>query len=136
MKRLKPEIIPGDRQIAKSWLIVMALYLLFLVWLEPLIDFILMQMPLSPTAEGIAALNNQKRYMSSVVFGVARSLPIMLFLWLGWQIVQAQRLPPRGIRLPVAVLLVEGRKAVMIGMVIVVVAIMLLSRELVMLVSA
>ncbi len=136
MKRSKPEIIPGDRQVAKSWLVAVALYLLFLVWLEPLIDFILMQMPLSPTAEGIAALNSQKSYMSNVVFGMARSLPIMLFLWLGWLIVRAQRLPPRGMRLPVAVLLVEGRKAVMIGMVVMAVAIMLLSRELVMLVSA
>ncbi len=135
MKQKKPEIIPGDRQIAKSWLIAIAFYLLLLVWLEPLIDFILMQMPLTPTVEGIAALNSQKLYMSSVAFGVARSLPIMLFLWLGWQIVRAQRLPPKGMRLPVAVLLIEGRKAVMIGMVMVAVALMLLLREFSMLVS-
>lgn len=136
MKQQKPEIIPGDKQIAKSWLIVVAFYLLLLVWLEPLIDFILMQMPLTPTVEGIAALNKQKLYMSGVAFGVARSLPIMLFLWLGWQIVRAQRLPPKGMRLPVTVLLLEGRKAAMIGMVMVAVALMLLLREFSMLVSA
>ncbi len=136
MKQQKPEIIPGDKQLAKSWLLVVAFYLLLLVWLEPLIDFILMQMPLTPTVEGIAALNKQKLYMSSLAFGVARSLPIMLFLWLGWQIVRAQRLPPKGMRLPVAVLLLEGRKAAMIGMVMVAVALMLLLREFSMLVSA
>ncbi len=136
MKQQKPEIIPGDKQLAKSWLLVVAFYLLLLVWLEPLIDFILMQMPLTPTVEGIAALNKQKLYMSSVAFGVARSLPIMLFLWLGWQIVRAQRLPPKGMRLPVTVLLLEGRKAAMIGMVMVAVALMLLLREFSMLVSA
>ena len=136
MKQQKPEIIPGDKRLAKNWLIVIACYLLLLVWLEPLIDFILMQMPITPTEEGIAALNRQKIYMSGIAFGVARSLPIMLFLWLGWQIVRAQRLPPKGMRLPVAVLLLDGRRAVMIGMAMVVVALMLLLREFSILASA
>lgn len=136
MKQNKPEIIHGDKQVAKNWLIVIALYLLLLVWLEPLIDFILMQMPLAPTEEAIAALNQKKLYMTGVAFGVARSLPIMLFLWLGWQIMRAQRLPPRGLRMPLTVQVIAGRKAAMIGMVMVAVALLLLLRELTLLVSA
>ncbi len=136
MKDKKPEIIEGDKVLAKSWLIAIAFYLLVVVWLEPLIDFILMQMPLSPTPEGLAALNQKKLYMSGIAFGVARALPIMLFLWLGWQIVRSQRLPPRGLRMPLTVYVIEGRKAAMIGMVMVAVALLLLLREFSMLVSA
>jgi hypothetical protein len=136
MKQQKPEIIQGDKGLARRWLIVIALYLLLVVWLEPLIDFILMQLPLSPTDEAIAALNQKKRYMSSLAFGVARTLPIMLFLWLGWQIVRSQRLPPKGLRMPMTVHVIKGRKAAMIGMVMVALALLLLLRELTMLASA
>lgn len=136
MKQNKPEIIQGDKGLAKSWLIVIALYLLLLVWLEPLIDFILMQMPLAPTDEAIAALNQKKLYMTGIAFGVARSLPIMLFLWLGWLIVRGQRLPPKGLRMPLTVQVIKGRKAAMIGMVMVALALLLLLRELTLLVSA
>lgn len=132
----KPETIQGDKGLAKNWLIVIALYLLLLVWLEPLIDFILMQLPFTPTAEGVAALNHKKLYMSTIAFGVARTLPIMLFLWLGWQIMRAQRLPPKGLRMPMTVHVIKGRKAAMIGMMMVALALLLLLRELTMLVSA
>lgn len=136
MKQNKPEIIHGDRRLAKSWLIVIALYLLLVLWLEPLIDFILMQMPLAPTEEAIAALNQKKIYMTAIAFGVARALPVMLFLWLGWQIVRSQRLPPRGLRMPLTVHVITGRRAAMIGMVMVALGLLLLLRELTLLVSA
>lgn len=136
MNNKKPEIIQGDKNLAKSWLIFIALYLLLVIWLEPLIDLILMQMPLAPTEEAIAALNQKKLYMTGIAFGVARSLPIMLFLWLGVLIVRGQRLPPKGLRMPLTVQLIQGRKAVMIGMVVVAVALLLLLRELSMLVAA
>lgn len=129
MRREKPEFVEGHPGAAKSWLIVIALYLLLLLWLEPLIDFILMQMPLSPTEEALAQLNQKKVYMSTIVFGVARSLPVMLFVWLGWQIMRAQRLPPRGLRLPLTVRLIKGRKAAMTGMGMVALGLLLLLRE-------
>ena len=65
-----------------------------------------------------------------------RSLPILLFLWLGLQIMQAMRLPPKGMRLPITVLLIEGHKARMIGMVMAAVGLLLLFRELSLLVNA
>lgn len=132
----KPEIILADKQLQKTWLILAALYVLFLLWLEPLIDFILMQMPLERSHEAIVALNQKKAYMSTIAFGVMRSLPILLFLWFGLQILQAMRLPPKRMRLPITVLLIEGPKARMIGMIIVAVGLLLLFRELSMLVSA
>ena len=135
-KRKKPEIILADKSLQKTCLILAALYVLFLLWLEPLIDFFLMQMPLEQTDEGIEALNQKKAYVSAVAFGVMRSLPILLFLWLGLQIMQTMRLPPKGMRLPLTVLLIEGPKARMIGMVMVAVGLLLLFRELSLLVNA
>ena len=135
-KQKKPEIILADKPLQKTCLILAALYVLFLLWLEPLIDFFLMQMPLEHTDEGIETLNQKKAYMSAVAFGVMRSLPILLFLWLGLQIMQAMRLPPKRMRLPLTVLLIEGPKARMIGMVMVAVGFLLLFRELSLLVNA
>jgi len=136
MRNKKPEIILADKQLQKNCLILAALYVLFLLWLEPLIDFFLMQMPLDRSHEAIVALNQKKAYVSSIAFGVMRSLPILLFLWLGLQIMGTMRLPPKKLKLPITVLLIEGPKARMIGMVIVAVGLLLLFRELSMLVGA
>ncbi len=136
MKKRKDEIIPADKNVQKAWLIMAALYVLFLVWLEPLIDFMLMQLPLDRSHEAIVALNQKKAYVAAIAFGVARSLPILMFLWLGFQIVQTQRLPPRGLRLPFTVHVTEGPKARTMGMVMVAVSFILLFRELTMLVNA
>lgn len=61
---------------------------------------------------------------------------MLLFLWLGWQIMGTMRLPPKGMRLPITVLLIEGPRARMIGMIMVAVALLLLFRELTMMVNA
>lgn len=135
MKR-KNDIIPADQRVRKNWLILIALYILILLWLEPIIDFFLMQLPLERSHEAIVALNQKKAYVSSIAFGVMRSLPILTFVWYGLLIVQAQRLPPKGVRLPITVVLIEGPRARMIGMVMVAVGLLLLLREVAMLVTA
>ncbi|ALP54418.1 hypothetical protein Tel_15395 [Candidatus Tenderia electrophaga] len=135
MKR-KNEIIPADKQMRKTWLILIALYILILLWLEPIIDFFLMQMPLDRSHEAIVALNQKKAYVASIAFGVMRSLPILTFAWFGLLIMQAARLPPKSMRLPITVVLIEGPRARMIGMVMMAVGLLLLLREISMLVSA
>ena len=136
MRNKKPEIILADKQLQKNCLILAALYILLLLWLEPLIDFFLMQLPLERSHEAIVALNQKKAYVSAIAFGVMRSLPILLFLWLGLQIMGTMRLPPKRLKLPITVLLIEGPKARMIGMVMVALGLLLLFRELAMLVAA
>ncbi|HHJ80558.1 MAG TPA: hypothetical protein ENJ65_02880 [Candidatus Tenderia electrophaga] len=136
MRNKKPEIILADKQLQKNCLILAALYILLLLWLEPLIDFFFMQLPLERSHEAIVALNQKKAYVSAIAFGVMRSLPILLFLWLGLQIMGTMRLPPKRLKLPITVLLIEGPKARMIGMVMVALGLLLLFRELAMLVAA
>lgn len=135
MKR-KNEIIPADKQLRKTWLILIALYLLILLWLEPIIDFFLMQLPLDRSHEAIVALNQKKAYVAGIAFGVMRSLPILTFFWFGLIVRQAGRLPPKGMRLPITVVLIEGPRARMIGMVMMAVGLLLLLREVAMLVAA
>jgi hypothetical protein len=136
MRKDKPEIIPADKQVRRNWLILIGLYLLILLWLEPLIDFILMQMPLERSFEAIAALNQEKLYVTSIAFGIMRSLPILLFLWFGWQVIQAMRLPPKRMRMPITVQVIKGQKARMMGMMMIAVALLLLLREVNLLINA
>ncbi len=134
MNQSKPEFIPADKSLRKNCLILIALYILLLTWLEPIIDYILALAPWDGSQESIIALNERKVYIVTNAFGVARSLPIMVFFWLGFKINQAQRLPPQGMRLPLKVILIEGSKARMLGITLMVVAMLLLLREISMLV--
>lgn len=135
MRRDKEEFIPGEPSVLKTWLFFVLLYVLFLLWLEPLIDFLLSLTPPDKSLGAIDAFNQRKRYVATVAFGVARCLPILLFLWLGYQILQSQRLPPKGLKLPFTVKLVTGARARMAGMLMMSLALLLLLREVSMLVS-
>ncbi len=135
-KQDKDEFVHGDPRVLRSWLILVGLYLLILLWLEPVIDFMLMQLPYDHSPESLNALNQKKAYVAAIAFGVLRSLPILMFLWLGMLVVQGQRLPPKGLKMPVSAKVIKGPKARMIGMGMTAIASVLLLRELTLLVSA
>jgi len=130
------EFVTGDKQVGKSWLIVFFLYLLLLLWLEPLIDFLLSLDPPDKELGAIKAFNQQKAYIATVVFGLARSLPILLFLWIAYRILLSERIPPKGMKLPFTVKLIKGQQAKMAGMSMITLSLLLLFRELYMLVNA
>ena len=130
------EFVKGDSRIGKNWLIVIFLYLLLLLWLEPLIDFLLTLNPPDKELGAIKAFNEQKAYIATIVFGVARSLPILLFLWIAYRILLSERIPPRGMKLPFTVKLIKGQQAKMAGMSMIALSLLLLFRELYILVNA
>ena len=66
---------------------------------------------------------------------MARSLPIMFFVWFGLLVVNAQRLPPKGMRMPVTIRVMEGPKAKVMGMMTVAMGLLLLFRELAIMMS-
>lgn len=135
-KKEKDEFVEGDPRVLQSWLILAGLYLLILLWLEPVLDFMLMQLPYGHSPESLDALNHKKAYIAAIAFGVLRSLPILMFLWLGMLVMQGQRLPPQGLKMPVTVKVIKGHKARMTGMGMTAIASVLLLRELTLLVSA
>jgi hypothetical protein len=57
-------------------------------------------------------------------------LPILFFLWYGWRIIASLRMPPAGMRSPFTVRVLRGKQARMFGMLLILVALLLLYREL------
>ena len=131
MRRERPEFIPGDRQVRQNWLIIIAIYVLFLVWLEPLIDFLLSFDPLAVDPLAMAGLNEKKRFYASVAYGACRSLPIGLLFWLGYRMVSSARIPPARMKLPFTVQKVKGRQARLIGLLLMGISLFLLYWEMV-----
>lgn len=131
MKQQRPEIIPGDRQVRQNWLIIGAIYLLFLVWLEPLIDFLLSFDPLAVDPLAMAGLNEKKMQFASVAYAAARSLPIGLLFWLGYRIITSASIPPARMKFPFSVQKVKGRQARLYGLLLVGVSLFLLYWEMV-----
>lgn len=129
MKRNKPEVIHGDKRVQKTWMIMVCVYLIFLMWLEPLIDFILTMTPLETSDDALEAFNQQKHYIATIAFSLARSVPILLFLWLGIQCLQQQRIPHKGMKLPFTIVVIKGPQARMGAMLMVAVSLLLLLRE-------
>ena len=130
MKPQKPEIIPADPPSRFRWLMIIALYLLIIIWFEPLLDKTLYLLFFSPTPEGVMALAEQKQLFAGWGYALLRSLPLLWFLWLGWQITHSRMLPPRYLRLPFPVVLIKGPKAQLVGMGIVALSLLSLLREL------
>ncbi len=131
MRPEKPEIIPGDRQSRQNWLIIIACYVLFLVWLEPLIDFLLGFDPLAADPFAMADLNEKKMRVASVAYAAVRSLPIGLIFWLGYRILASARIPPARMKLPFTVVKVKGRQARLYGLLLMGVSLFLLYWEMV-----
>lgn len=136
MRPQKPEIIPADPRQQYRWLMIVALYLLALLWFEPVLDQLLYQLLFSPTPEAVVALNERKLLLASWGYGLLRSLPLLLLLWVGWQITHSRLLPPRQLKLPFSVVLIKGAKAQMIGMGIIALSLLSLLRELSLLAQA
>ncbi len=135
MRANRPEIIAGDPSQRSRWLAVIVFYLLLWLLFEPTLDQFLKVVLFEPTPEGIAALNDNKRLLATWGFMLLRSTPLLLFLWLGWQVVRSRRLPSPGLRLPFSAPLISGQRALLIGMMMVAVALLSLLRELGLLVS-
>lgn len=128
-KRDEDEFQEGDPRLIKTWLLLILIYILFLLWLEPIIDFMMSLKAPDMELGAIERFNDKKEYIATIAFGAARSFPILLFLWFGYQSMITGQLPPKGMRLPFAVRLIKKQNATMLGMFIVAVSLLLLFRE-------
>ena len=124
------EIEKGDPRVAKTWLIGIFCYLLVVLWLEPLIDFLLQWSLTEVSPQAIANLAERKEAITEIAFAIARSGPVLIFLWLGYQVYKQGRLPPKGLRQPFVVRIVKGQNAKMVGMMMLALSMLLLLREL------
>lgn len=133
IKKDKPEIIPGDKTLRHNLLLILAAYILFLIWLEPLIDLLLSLDPLHDDPLSINTLNQRKIIISNTAFAITRSIPIALFFWIAYRTVLSASLPPARMKFPFTVVRIKGRQAKMFGVLMMIVCLILFSREMVLL---
>jgi len=122
-----PEIVPGDKD--TRWRVIMAVlvYVLWLLWLEPLIDLLLTATSVDPL--NIAALNHAKIQVAGMAYSLSRMLPILIFLWIGYRIITSASLPPARMKFPFSVVRITGRNAKMFGMLCIGISLLVLANE-------
>ena len=131
MRREKPEWVPADRRTRQNLLILIALYILLLVWLEPLIDFALSFDPVSADPFAMGELNRRKLIYVATALAAVRSVPIGLFFWLGYRIIASASIPPARMKFPITVQRIKGRQARLYGLLLMSICLFLLYWEMV-----
>lgn len=122
-----PEIVPGDKETRWRVLMALAVYLLWLLWLEPLIDLLLTATVADPL--NVANLNQAKVRIAGMAYSLSRMLPILLFLWIGYRVISSASLPPARMKFPFAVVRIKGRNAKMFGLLCIGISLLVLANE-------
>ena len=122
-----PEIVPGDKDMRWHVLIASAGYILWLLWLEPLIDLLLTATVSDPL--NVINLNRAKIKIAGMAYSLSRMLPILLFLWIGYRIITSASLPPAKMKFPFTVVRIKGRNAKMFGLLCVGISLLVLANE-------
>lgn len=124
-----PEIIEGDQHLRKNLLLICGAYILLLIWLEPMIDYLLTT--LHPNPMEMANLNREKLLLSSVAYAIVRMVPVGLIFWFGYRVVLTLKLPPARMRFPFTVPCIKGKQAKMFGILLMSVCVVLFYLEMV-----
>ena len=122
-----PEIVAGDKDMRWRVLLALAVYVLWLLWLEPLIDLLLTVTAGDPL--DVASLNQTKIRVAGMAYSLSRLLPILLFLWVGYRIVTSASLPPARMKFPFTVVRIKGRNAKMFGLLCIGISLLVLANE-------
>lgn len=130
MQEKEPEIEYGDKSLRLNLALFIAGYFLLAVVLQPLIDFLLVPDPAAANPYQVMELADDKKQLTGYIYSLWRMLPILFFLWYGWRIIASLRMPPAGMRSPFTVRVLRGKQARMFGMLLILVALLLLYREL------
>jgi hypothetical protein len=125
------EFIPGDKDVRLNFYLVIAVYLLVLVSLESIIDFILVLGVDNHDPRSILNMNQNKIIISNMAITVMHVVPMLLIAWLGYRIAASASIPPARMKLPFTVPLIKGKNARMVGILVITVALFLISQDLV-----
>lgn len=125
------EMVPGDKNIRLNFYLFSAMYVLLIISLEPLVDFVLLMGVDKRDIQAILAMNQNKVVITSMVFTIAHALPLSLIAWMGYRILTSAKLPPARMKLPFTVPALKGKNARMIGILLITLALLLISQDLV-----
>jgi len=124
------EIIEGDKSLRLNFYIIVASYLLIIILIEPLIDFILLSFFEQKNPAHIEQLNKLKLIMSALIYTVVGLIPACFASWFGYRIVASSKLPPVLLsgqtRFPFTVVVIKGKVAKMFGVLIIIVSLVLI----------
>ena len=125
------EIVPGDKSVRLNFYLFLAIYILIIISAESLIDFVLQLGVDVRNPESIMLMNQNKVVITNVVITALYILPMMMVAWLGYRVLTSAKLPPARMKLPFAVPLIKGKKARLVGIVLMSISFFLLSQAIV-----
>ena len=124
------EIIEGDKALRLNVYIIVASYLLLIILIEPVIDFLLPVFFEQKSYAIVEQLNQLKLITSTLIYTVLGILPAIFTAWFGYRIVASSKLPPVLLsgktRFPFTVVVIKGKPAKMFGVLIIIVSLVLI----------
>ena len=124
------EIIHGDKSLRLNLYVIVASYILLIILIEPLVDFILLSIFEEKNPAFIEQLNKLKLIVSTLIYTAVGLIPAFYASWFGYRIVASSKLPPVMLsgktRFPFTVAVIKGKTAKMFGVLIIIVALVLI----------
>ena len=126
------EIVEGDKSLRLNFYISVATFLLLIISVEPVIDFILLSIFDKNTPALIEYINKIKLVVSTLIYTVIGLIPAFYASWFGYRVVASSKLPPVLLsgktRFPFTVVVIKGKHAKMFGVLIIVVSVVLIAQ--------
>ena len=126
------EIVEGDKSLRLNFYISVATFLLLIISVEPIIDFILLSFFDKNTPALIEYINKIKLVVSTLIYTVIGLIPAFYASWFGYRVVASSKLPPVLLsgktRFPFTVVVIKGKHAKMFGILIIVVSVVLIGQ--------
>jgi len=124
------EIVQGEKSLRLNLYIIVAVYLLLLLLVEPLLDYILLAAFEKHSLAMLEHINKLKVIISTTIYSLLAIIPASYAAWFGYRVVASAKLPPvlnsGKVRFPFTVPLITGRMAKMFGVLMIVVALVLI----------
>ena len=126
------EIIEGDKSLRLNLYLVVASFLLLIISVEPVIDFILLSLFEQNAAVLIEHINKIKLVVSTLIYTLIGLIPAFYASWFGYRVVASSKLPPVLLsgktRFPFTVVVIKGKHAKMFGILIIIVSLVLIGQ--------
>ncbi|MCW9030142.1 MAG: hypothetical protein OQK58_01515 [Gammaproteobacteria bacterium] len=124
------EIIEGDKSLRLNLYLIIASFLLLIISVEPVIDFVLLMIYGQSTPFLIEYINKIKLVASTIIYAVIGLIPAFYASWFGYRVLASSKLPPVLLsgktRFPFTVVVIKGKHAKMFGVLITIISVVLI----------
>lgn len=124
------EVIQGEKSLRLNLYNIITSYLLLLILIEPVIDFLLLSLFEQKNHFAVEQINKLKIIVSAIIYTVVGIIPAIFAAWFGYRVVASAKLPPVLLsgktRFPFTVVVIKGRTAKMFGVLIITVSLVLI----------